>query len=127
MVGAYGLDRWPDPFENIPKLGPLSAKAQINNSRVRKAIEPDNPTNVAIEAHKNTFVGATLIHKIRVGFTGRSGRHLNHIVALLSQPQNNRPIDIFIGENAHHHAAEDRGTSTTSSVASDSDAYAWHA
>jgi hypothetical protein len=80
----------------------------------------------AIKSHQNPSFASAYRNEFSVSRFGRRNTGFDHIVPLLSKPAGDRTIDVCVGEDSHRHAAE-VGMSTTSSVASISAAYDWHA
>lgn len=120
------LDQRPCSLERFPESWPRSPQAEVDDAGVRCRVGANVTADIAIKSNQNPCFASAHRDEFRICRFSCRNAGFDHVVPLLSKPPGNRTIDILVGEDSHRHAA-DVGTSTTSSVASISAAYDWHA
>ena len=120
------LDQRPCSLERFPESWPCAPQAEVDNAGVRCGIGPNVTADIAVKTYQNPTFAPAHGDEFSVCRFRRRNAGFDHVVPLLSKPPDNWAIDVLVGEDSHRHAAE-LGTSTTSSVASISAAYDWHA
>lgn len=120
------LDQRPCSLERFPESWPCAPQAEVDNAGMRCGIGPNVTADIAVKTYQNPTFAPAHGDEFSVCRFRRRNAGFDHVVPLLSKPPDNWAIDVLVGEDSHRHAAE-LGTSTTSSVASISAAYDWHA
>lgn len=116
MARCFRLDARPDGLEAGPEFWAGCAQSQVDDARMGLAVSEYDPADVAVEGDDDAARPAAAFNDVGIGRTRRDCSDFLDVVTLLTQPVDDRPVQILVSQDAHRQAAES-GTSTTSSVA----------